>query len=109
MVSDLVITTQAIVMALSANYEVQHWQISLDTCHGRCHFFRVSELCFTSFYILELVLKLPVHRQYYFCNADKAWSWFDFLMVLHGLYDQLMVFVLTSGANRVNLTFMRIV
>ena len=96
-------------MALSTNYEVKHWQNSIDTCHDSCNFFRASELCFISFYTSELALRLLVHRQYFFCNADQAWNWFDFLLVFHGLYDQLMVFVLTSGASRVNLTFMRIV
>merc|ERR1719352_1012189 len=34
---------------------------------------KTQELCFVIFYIIELVLRISVHRLYFFINEDMKW------------------------------------
>lgn len=39
---------------------------------------------FLYIYTAELVLRLAVYRQHFFCNKEWKWNWFDFVIVLFG-------------------------
>uniref|UniRef100_A0A6U6K7Y6 EF-hand domain-containing protein n=1 Tax=Zooxanthella nutricula TaxID=1333877 RepID=A0A6U6K7Y6_9DINO len=47
------------------------------------------ELAFLVVFILELVIKLCVHRLYFFVNESRSWNIFDFILVLFASLDQL--------------------
>jgi len=76
---------------------------------------QIVELLLASFYILELALKLIVHRWFFFWNSEMAWNWFDFCLVLFSIIENLLVFDVfgTSGheaaGSGVNLGFFRLV
>lgn len=58
------------------------------------------ETFFTLFFSFEIVLKICVHRLYFFCNATVYWNMFDGFLV--GL-----AFLEMTGASESNATFMR--
>lgn len=49
------------------------------TAESRTQF--VSEWAFGTFFLAELVLKLIVHRLYFFVNNDMGWNWLDLILV----------------------------
>jgi len=65
-------------------------------------FMSAVEASFTSFYALELGLKLWVHRLYFFCNADMRWNILDAILVASGLLE-----VFTNSSS--NPSFIRMV
>jgi hypothetical protein len=44
----------------------------------------VSEWIFQIFYTIELVVKLVVHREYFFVNSEWKLNWFDLILVVSG-------------------------
>ena len=61
------------------------------------------ELVLASFYVVELLLKMMVHKFYFFWNAEMAWNWFDFFLVVFSVIENLLVYdllpAMTSAAN----------
>merc|ERR1712050_443522 len=55
---------------------------------------RTLDNCFMVFYVLELLMKLAAHRQYFFCNRDCKWNILDFLLVLISIPDNIIWLVL---------------
>ena len=77
---------------------------------------RIIELALASVYVVEVILRLMVHRLFYFWNAEMAWNWFDFLLVVFSVFENLLVFGLLPGQNTsadagptVNLAFLRLI
>jgi len=73
----------------------------------------MAELWLASFYVVELALKLVVHGFYFFWNSEMAWNWFDFILVLFSIIENILVFDLfgtsaESGGSGVNLGFLRL-
>mmetsp|Transcript_59303 Transcript_59303/g.138906 ORF Transcript_59303/g.138906 Transcript_59303/m.138906 type:complete len:714 (-) Transcript_59303:101-2242(-) len=69
------------------------------------------ELGFAFFYGIEILLKLAVHRFYFFINDDMRWNLFDLGLVCLSLVEVTSSFVLLSkGVSRegINLTFLRL-
>jgi len=60
---------------------------------------------FLAFYWLELVIKMSVHRAYFFVNENAAWNWFDLALVAFALVDEFMAAAMGGGGADV--TFMR--
>ncbi|CAE7865029.1 SCN2A [Symbiodinium microadriaticum] len=56
------------------------------------------ELVLASFYVVELLLKLMVHKIYFFWNAEMAWNWFDFFLVVFSIIENLLVYDLLPVA-----------
>mmetsp|Transcript_24956 Transcript_24956/g.51301 ORF Transcript_24956/g.51301 Transcript_24956/m.51301 type:complete len:704 (-) Transcript_24956:46-2157(-) len=83
------------------------------------------ELVLASFYVVELLLKLMVHKIYFFWNGEMAWNWFDFFLVVFSIIENLLVYDLlpiaaaaasTDGSgsadgssSSVNLGFLRLI
>ena len=40
---------------------------------------QIAEVLLASFYVVELVLKLMVHRLFFFWNSEMSWNCFDFM------------------------------
>jgi len=51
---------------------------------------RIAEEIFLVCYLIELILKLFVHRQYFFCNHDAGWNTFDLCLVVNDLVDRFL-------------------
>mmetsp|Transcript_70634 Transcript_70634/g.111777 ORF Transcript_70634/g.111777 Transcript_70634/m.111777 type:complete len:608 (-) Transcript_70634:268-2091(-) len=70
------------------------------------------EFLLISFYVLELALKLIVHKFYFFWNSDMVWNWFDFLLVLFSIVENAVSFTLYAATREsgggVNLGFLRL-
>lgn len=69
-VCTVVILANCLTLLFSANWAMEH--LSFDVPQ----YFRVLDLSFTSFYVIELILKLIVHRQYFFWHHDWRWNVF---------------------------------
>lgn len=69
------------------------------------------ELGFACFYAVEILLKLAVHRLYFFINDDMRWNIFDLALVIFSGVEITSSFILVSEgvANEgMNLTFLRL-
>mmetsp|Transcript_21335 Transcript_21335/g.61685 ORF Transcript_21335/g.61685 Transcript_21335/m.61685 type:complete len:643 (-) Transcript_21335:28-1956(-) len=100
----LVIMLNGAFTVLTTNYEME------NPGRGLTPFMATVELVFMCFYTLELILKLIVHRGYFFCNHDMQWNIFDFLLVVLAIYDTLFTEFYSAGDIRsgTNVTFMRV-
>jgi len=70
--------------------------------------FMIAEYLFTSFFLLELLLRITVHRLFFWTNEEKAWNWFDFILVSLSIVDFLFSQLMTGGGSASNMSFMRI-
>lgn len=73
-------------------------------------FMAVMENLFVIFYTTELILKLCVHRCFYFCNQDMRWNIFDAVLVAFSLFDIMITHIVLaaeSDGGGGNFTFMR--
>lgn len=96
-----VIIVNAIFTWYTTNYEIRHLdESSNDLIDG-------IERFFVTFYLVELGLKLVVHRQYFFCNSDMQWNIFDFSLIVLAIIDQVMT-ALSKSSGTTDMTFMRV-
>jgi voltage-gated sodium channel len=63
--------------------------------------FQTVEIIFLVLYSIELVMKLIVHRLYFFVNEEMKWNVFDFTLVMFTIVDQAL------ASSSFDLTFMR--
>jgi hypothetical protein len=99
-----VILINAVFTLLVTNWEMNNLGEEPTT------FMFVAELFFLIFYLLELVLKIQVHRFYFFLGADARWNVFDLFLVVFSVYDQLISKAFSQAGENgggLNLTFMR--
>jgi voltage-gated sodium channel len=89
----LVILLNCGFMVASANYQVEH-----PGSNGSS-LMQSMEIFFLTFYSLEVVLKLIVHRWFFFWNEDLRWNLLDLSLVIYGYFDILM--------GGVNITWLR--
>jgi hypothetical protein len=69
----------------------------------------ILDCFFSAFYTIELLLKLRVHRVWFFLREDWRWNLFDFMLVILSIADVAISFVLINqrASKRPNLTFLR--
>lgn len=90
----LVICVNAATTSIAADSEMQ--QVS----DRGLEWLPTAEMLFIVFYCFELVLKLMVHRWFFFVGSEASWNIFDFGLVVLGLYDMAMELLqLGSGTN----------
>jgi len=87
---------------VTADWEIKH--VRGDLPLG----FQLVEAAFLAYYTVELFIRIAVHRLYFFCNEEKNWNIFDFMLVLLSIQDLLVFYILTSSDSGGNLAFMRI-
>lgn len=101
------IALNALFIAYTTDYEIQHLGTPLPMEMVGI------ELGFMAFYTMELVLKLMVHRFYFFCNSEMSWNLADCFLVAFSVMDvavMLATFDSRSGASAtVNLSFLRLI
>lgn len=69
-------------------------------------FATLIEFAFVSFYMVELCMKLVVHRTYFFTNVDSRFNIFDLALVLTSSVE--LVGTLVVQTTSVNLSFLRV-
>eukprot|EP00913_Durusdinium_trenchii_P001216 g1119.t1 len=91
--------------------DTHHHHYSINGIDGRLSFLLAS------FYVVELVLKLMVHRLFFFWNSEMSWNCFDFMLVVFSIFENLFTFLAfntgdvaeESTGSGVNLAFLRLV
>lgn len=63
------------------------------------------EVAFTLYYSLELICLMIAYRKEFFLGDDMWWNWFDFVIVLTGVFELLLTAV---GGAMINLSFLRV-
>jgi voltage-gated sodium channel len=84
-VVQFVILSNCLEMGLSANYEMEHVPEIPDGLEWTA--FTVFDIIFQIFYTVELVLKLAVHREFFFWNEDFGFNTFDVFLVISGYVE----------------------
>jgi len=69
--------------AVQANYEMENYGDRLPSTAA-------VEGVFLVIFSLEMLIKLALHRLYFFVNEDMAWNWFDFLLVCISIFDYIL-------------------
>eukprot|EP00929_Paragymnodinium_shiwhaense_P061670 TRINITY_DN30828_c0_g1_i1.p1 TRINITY_DN30828_c0_g1~~TRINITY_DN30828_c0_g1_i1.p1 ORF type:complete len:773 (-),score=123.88 TRINITY_DN30828_c0_g1_i1:146-2464(-) len=64
----------------------------------------IVDAFFTMFYIVELGVKISLHRLYFFCNEDSKWNISDFVLVMLSILDWMGTIF---GSLGVDLMFLR--
>eukprot|EP00747_Dinoflagellata_sp_TGD_P116633 gnl/TRDRNA2_/TRDRNA2_172431_c2_seq1.p1 gnl/TRDRNA2_/TRDRNA2_172431_c2~~gnl/TRDRNA2_/TRDRNA2_172431_c2_seq1.p1 ORF type:complete len:476 (+),score=82.46 gnl/TRDRNA2_/TRDRNA2_172431_c2_seq1:115-1428(+) len=80
--SSVVICGNAAFLGYAAEYAIAHLDDPMPT------HVQVGNWLFFAYYMIELVLKLIVHKHYFFFNCDAHWNWFDVALILSSAYDQ---------------------
>jgi hypothetical protein len=62
--------------------------------------FEIIDILFIAWYVIELALKIVVHKLFFFCNDEYRWNIFDFGLVVISIFDLMMTRLL-------NVAFMR--
>jgi cytochrome b len=97
---NLVILLNAAYAAWNADYEMANIGADpLPVVH-------TAETLFLLWYLMELTLKLLVHRFYFFAGDDARWNMFDAFLVAFSMYDMFMD--LLNIMTGVNILFIRI-
>jgi len=96
-----VIVCNAGFMAYVANHDISNPE------GGQTEFIQSAEIFFLTFFLLELVLKLVVHRGYFFVNDMAPWNNFDVFLVCLSVYDFVATFSHSDSEERNNMIFMR--
>jgi hypothetical protein len=86
-----VIVVNTVFVAYVADWEIKNIGTEKPVLYSEL------ELCFTGFFLLELMLRLYVHRLYFFVNDDMNWNMFDFILVMLSVLDQALSFLLQHG------------
>jgi len=67
--------------------------------------------CFSIFYIIELILRLIVHRLYFFVNDDCKWNTMDAILCVFAAVEVVFFMVMLAGAEAQatsNVSFIRL-
>ncbi|CAK9079364.1 Voltage-dependent T-type calcium channel subunit alpha-1G (Cav3.1c) (NBR13) (Voltage-gated calcium channel subunit alpha Cav3.1) [Durusdinium trenchii] len=113
MVSGAVILLNAIFIFYTTDLEMQNIETPFDLDPR----VQIAEVLLASFYVVELVLKLMVHRLFFFWNSEMSWNCFDFMLVVFSIFENLFTFLAfntgdvaeESTGSGVNLAFLRLV
>lgn len=95
-------------LIIVANMYVAVWSADLTALVGEQDlpkWFTTADLFFTGYFVMELLLKLWVHRLYFFTNEDWAWNWFDTFIVVMAVVEIALTRFTQMG---VDLTFARV-
>lgn len=86
----LVILANTVFITYSTDYAVRNPNEQVTP------FITTVESLFQVFYILELMLKIVVHRFFFFTNKDFLWNILDCVLAFGAMYDLIMTQVVTK-------------
>mmetsp|Transcript_97 Transcript_97/g.340 ORF Transcript_97/g.340 Transcript_97/m.340 type:complete len:753 (+) Transcript_97:25-2283(+) len=95
-----VIVCHTVFTILYTNWEIQHFGQEPPVAAV------ATEVSFQSFYIVEVLLRLLVHRLYFFCNYESKWNIFDFVLSIFGAYE--VISIVEGRALGTRLGFLRV-
>jgi len=98
--SMFVIICNTVLTVFAVNYSAHHLSMTLPPV------WQALDLLFVAFYILEVAIKLIVHRCYFFINGEWGWNIFDFIVTFLAVADCLLVRV--AMADPLNVGFLRV-
>jgi len=102
-----VIGMNCLLLGYCAHFSVQRVMDDHDTL--RLHWMNVAETLFQIYYLTELILKLMVHRMYFFIGHDCLWNYLDSALAAAACYDLLTGLVLQHDNSSNNFMILRIV
>lgn len=82
----MIILMNAAFMLYTTDYSIQHLGEPPTTL------ITLADQGFLAFFVVELALRISVHRGFFFCNNDMRWNLFDFVLVGIAIYDQVSRF-----------------
>lgn len=94
-----VIFVNSAFLAIGADWEIRH--IGEEKPSG----FIVSECACMVVFLTELLMRMSVHRIYFFVNNEMKMNCFDFLIVTLGTFDLVLFFSVQDAANNTNDNF----
>eukprot|EP00930_Biecheleria_cincta_P055191 TRINITY_DN4153_c0_g2_i1.p1 TRINITY_DN4153_c0_g2~~TRINITY_DN4153_c0_g2_i1.p1 ORF type:complete len:673 (+),score=91.94 TRINITY_DN4153_c0_g2_i1:265-2019(+) len=89
----VVIFASALQIGLSTDYMVSNQRIRTPPGH------RAAEIVFCVFFTLELLLRIFVHRCEFFSMWGWAWNWFDLLLVISTLAEEIVLAAMEQRAE----------
>jgi len=96
------ICANGIFIAATADYEIQYLG------EPPTEVMSVFEGIFTYFYVVELVMKLLVHRLYFFVNVEAKWNIFDFSLVAFSMIEKIAESLASGEGGTMNVGFLRL-
>jgi len=99
--SMLVIMFNSVLVACVADWQMQHSGEEPPLVAV------VLETSCLAFFLLELLLRIAVHRCFFFVNDDMHWNIFDFVLVSISLVNSVFDLIIGSESNN-NVGFMRL-
>lgn len=98
-----IIFLNGILIGVSSDYAMANLE------NPKSRILSIIELGFTTFYIIELTLKIGVFGCGFFRHEGWRWNWFDCILVLFSVWDQIEenVDALQGGSAMKNLSFLR--
>jgi len=94
----IVVILNCIHIIMDTNWEMYH-----PHTH-KAAFTNILEISFACFYLFEVILRLTVHRWYFFCNSDMYWNIADIVLVVVNAAELILS---TTGLNSANLVVAR--
>eukprot|EP00929_Paragymnodinium_shiwhaense_P091701 TRINITY_DN51612_c0_g1_i1.p1 TRINITY_DN51612_c0_g1~~TRINITY_DN51612_c0_g1_i1.p1 ORF type:complete len:671 (+),score=123.73 TRINITY_DN51612_c0_g1_i1:88-2100(+) len=104
----LVIITNTAFIILATNAEMAatkrvEAEEASELQHGGLSYAQI-DYGFFCFYLFELLLRLGVHRLYFFCNDDCSWNCLDFFLVMLSVVE----LAVSAASSNMNLMFLRV-
>ncbi|CAE7518730.1 CACNA1E [Symbiodinium natans] len=102
--STVVILANAVFILYATDYEMQHLSNPTNAQ------IRSVDLSLAGFYVVEVLLKLIVHKLFFFWNSEWRWNIFDFSLVLFAIVENVLAYDWMHGTKDtgVNLGFLRL-
>jgi len=104
-------TTCSLVILLNSAFSIYTTNYDIANLDAKpTVFILVMEFLFVVFYTWEILMKLAVHRLYLFVGPNMYWNWFDVILVVFAIYDQLLVLIVAlnkDDGQGTSVTFMR--
>jgi len=100
MICTLAIVAYSGLMVVLVDYTVTHLTSSPPS------WMTLGERFLNLFFLSEVILRLCVHKWFYFVNEDMAWNIFDLILVLSAVYENVVSFLVGLQAD-ISMTFLR--
>jgi len=68
---------------------------------------KILNSCFTVFYMIELAIKLTVHRFFFFISEQRVWNMFDICLVAGGSFELFVGLMENGNESMLNPAFVR--
>jgi len=99
--TSFIIILNSAFVAFTANWEMKNVGEQFPA------YMELIDTSFLLFYSIELLLRLFVHRWYFFINQEMKWNNFDLVLVFFSLQDVVLSHLVSEDSSG-NLAFMRI-